>query len=159
MFRPLVLFAAAVLAIFAGCSKDDNPAATPDVTSTVYQGSLWDTVLAAQLAQAHMNYYGTQYKYSLYSDNTFKVDENVIGQWTTVPGEEGTYTVSDSFHFTPTIDRHDSQNPPGTMVPTDSLRHAYTGILSNDTLTISNFINIDTYDGWRNLGTLTLKKQ
>ena len=62
MFRPLVLFAAAVLAIFAGCSKDDNPAATPDVTSTVYQGSLWDTVLAAQLAQAHMNYYGTQYK-------------------------------------------------------------------------------------------------
>ncbi|MFH0920299.1 MAG: hypothetical protein V1913_08035 [Fibrobacterota bacterium] len=155
MLRSFAFVAMCTLIILAGCSKEDNPAATPEVTSSVYLGGLHDSVLAAALPPS-MNYDTTKYRYSLYSDNTFKVEENIGMGWTSPAGEEGTYTVSDSVYFTPTIDRHSDATH--QMVPTDSLRHAYTGVISNDTLTISNFINIDTYNGWRNLGTLTLKK-
>jgi hypothetical protein len=153
----------AIVALFfvlGGCNNKGNPAGTPSVTSSVYFGTLNDTVLAVIFSNAHLNYSGTQYRYTLNSDGTFKVDENVGMGWTLPAGEEGAYTVSGpNYTFTPTVGRRDSQNPPGTMAPTDSLRPAYSGVMSNDSLTIANFLNIENKNGQRNLGTLVLKKQ
>lgn len=149
---------AIALAFLTGCSQDKK-ATAPAPGSAVYKGTLYDSTLAAQLAAYHMNYSGTQYRYTLNSDNTFTVDENVMGQWTSPSGEEGVYAVNGAtYTFTPAVDRHDD---PAThaMVPVDTLRPAYTGTLSGDTLRIPDFINIDTKDGQRNLGTLTLIRQ
>lgn len=156
IFRTLIACAIA-LSVMAGCSKDKVTG--PVITSTVYLGTLYDSVLATQLAVYHITYAGTQYQYTLNSDNTFKADENIGMGWTSPSAEEGTYAVSSAtYTFTPTVDRHDN---PAThaMVPVDTMRTVYTGTLSTDTLSIANFINIDTRDGQRNLGTLILKKQ
>lgn len=159
MVRTLGIIVTVSLAILWGCNEKDNPAGVTNPTSVIYLGSLNDTVLGAIFTQAHMNYAGTQYRYTLTSDNTFKVDENVGMGWTSPSGEEGTYAVNGTtYTFTPIIDRRDSQNPPGTMAPSDSLRPVYTGVL-NDSLTITNFINIDNKSEQRNLGTLVLKRQ
>jgi hypothetical protein len=156
VFRSLIACAIA-LAVMAGCSA--KKVTGPVITSTVYLGALYDSVLATQLAVYHITYAGTQYQYTLNSDNTFKVDENIGMGWTSPSSEEGTYAVSSAtYTFTPTVDRHDN---PAThaMVPVDTMRTVYTGMLSMDTLSIADFINIDTRDCQRNLGTLTLKKQ
>jgi len=161
MFRNLVISTVIVLGVLAGCSKDENtnnPAGTPGLDSTIYQGTLYDTVLAAIFATAHITYTGSQYRYTLYTDGDFIVDENVGMGWTVSSGEEGSYVAAGSVRtFTPTIDRY--SNAQHQMVPTDSLRPVYTGSISNDTLTITNFINIDNKANQRDLGTLVLKKQ
>jgi hypothetical protein len=145
------------LVILWGCG---NQPTTPVATSSTYLGVLYDSVLASVFASAHMNYSGTQYRYSLHSDMTFRVDENVGMGWTSPGGEEGTYSVNvQTYTFVPTIDRRDSQNPPGTMTPTDSLRPTYTGTIVGDSITITNFFNIENKASQRNLGTLILKKQ
>ena len=151
---------AALLFIIGGCNDKSNPTGTQSATASVYLGTLNDSILAAALLAAHINYSGTQYRYTIKSDGTFTVDENVGMGWTSPSGEEGTYAKNGlNYTFTPTIDRRDSQNPPGTMVPTDSLRAPYTGALTNDSLTIADFLNIANKSGQRNLGTLVLKKQ
>jgi len=158
MIRFFVL--AALLFIFGGCNDKGNPSGPPSNAGSVYLGTLNDSILAAALLAAHINYSGTQYRYTIKSDGTFTVDENIGMGWTSPAGEEGTYTISGSnYAFTPTIDRRDSQNPPGTMVPTDSLRPPYTGALTNDSCTIADFLNIANKNSQRNLGTLVLKKQ
>ena len=70
----------AIVALFfvlGGCNNKGTPAGTPSVTSSVYLGTLNDTVLAVIFSNAHLDYSGTQYRYTLNSDGTFKVDENV----------------------------------------------------------------------------------
>lgn len=159
MVRNIGIATAILLVVLIGCKKS-NPTQPPGVTTEVYMGSLYDSTLAAMLAQAHMNYSGTQYKYTIKSDNTFKVDENVGMGWTTQPGEEGTYVKDNAVYtFTPVINRRDDPGTRGNMIATDSLRPVYTGALSNDTLTIKNFINIENKNKQRNLGTLVLAKQ
>jgi hypothetical protein len=161
MFRYLVIASAVVLFALAGCSKDNakSPTGTSGIDSTVFLGTLYDSVLAAIFTNAHMNYNGSQYRYTLKSDNTFKVDENVGMGWTSPSGEEGAYAVNGPTHtFTPAVDRHDDQMT-HQMVPTDSLRPVYIGSLSNDTLFLNNFINIDDKANQRNLGTMAMKKQ
>jgi hypothetical protein len=162
MFRHLVIAVAIVFITLAGCSKDNpktNPVGTSVIDSTVFLGTLYDLVLAAMFTSLNMNYTGSQYRYAIKSDNTFKVDENIGMGWTSPSGEEGSYTVNGSTRtFIPAVDRHDDQTT-HQMVPTDSLRPVYTGSLSNDSLTFADFINIENKADQRNLGTLVLKRQ
>lgn len=159
MFRLFTIAVAAGCMALAGCSKDKPTA--PAVTSTVYLGALYDSVLALALSHVpNMNYSASQYRYTLKSDNSFMVDENVGMGWTSAPGEEGTYSVSgDTFSFTPTVNRKDNPAKRGEMISVDSLRPAYTAVLANDSLTIPDFLNIDDRVSQRNLHTLVLKKQ
>ena len=158
VFHKIICGMVMVIALSGCLNKSSNPTA-PAPTTVVYQGMLYDSLLAAMFASLQLNYSGSQYRYTLTGNNTFKVDENIGMGWTSPSGEEGTYVLNGlQYSFTPTIDRMDDQAT-HLMVPTDSLRPVYSGTVSNDTLTITNFINIENVKSQRNLGTLRLKKQ
>ncbi|MBD3242746.1 MAG: hypothetical protein GF331_19295 [Chitinivibrionales bacterium] len=143
---------AALLWAVACDDEGTNPAATDntDVSTTEYQGMIYDSTLAAQMQPGIYN--GSWFKYGLSTNDSFTVQSNIGYGWGVV--ETGTFTQSGiSLSFTPV---ENTTYGPGGAQPVTPVRAPYTGTLANGTLTILDYLNITDQ---RSLGELECAKQ
>jgi len=135
-----------------GCEEDTNPAGTDNttVTTTEYQGMIYDSTMASQMQPGVYN--GSWFKYGLSTNDSFTVQSNIGYGWGVV--ETGTFSQSGtSVSFTPLVN---TTYGPGGAQPVTPVRSAYSATLASDTLTIADYVNITDQ---QSLGELKCAKQ
>ncbi|MBD3346082.1 MAG: hypothetical protein GF401_13565 [Chitinivibrionales bacterium] len=151
--KPLHLFGIFALIATIGCDDGPNPVGTTDatdITTTAYQGMIYDSTMAAQMQPGVYN--GSWFSYELSSNDSFTVQSNIGYGWGVV--ETGTWTRSGTtISFSPL---ENTTYGPGGAQPVTPVRGPYGGTLTGDTLFIDNYINITDK---RSLGKLTCAKQ
>lgn len=153
--RILAAVAAAGLVMAIGCAEDDDGGAGPQVTTTAYQGSVYDAVLDSALSAYMMPYDSSWYRYTMTSDGGYEVGMTFGMPMATL--EEGTWAnVGATYTFTPTAGWRTVGAGTLVPIPADSLPAPYAGTMDGTDLTFENFVNIQ--DG-RSLGPITLHQQ